>query len=63
MSNLIASNLKKKLVRTGACLNAAEAKLLLTGHYQIQYIQLADARERTFFEHFAVAILQPLLND
>ena len=63
MGNLIASNLKKKLVKAGDCLNATEAKLLLTGHYQIQYIQLTDARERTFFEHFAVAVLQPLLND
>lgn len=63
MGNLTASNLKKKLVSTGACLDAAGAKLLLTGHYQLQYIQMDDARERTFFEHFAVAILHPLFND
>lgn len=63
MGNLVASNLKKKLVSSGACTDAVSAKVLLTGHYQVQYIQMDDARERTFFEHFAVAVLQPLLND
>ena len=30
--------------------------------YEVQYIQIDDERERTFFEHFTISVLTPKFN-
>jgi hypothetical protein len=63
MGNRRASTLKRKLINNGGCVNEEAVKKYLCEKCQIQYVIIDDDKERTYLEHFAVAILKPEYND
>ncbi len=63
MGNRQVHTLKSKLIATGEFQNEDVVKQYLNDRCLIQICQLADERERSLFEHFAIAILKPKYND
>ena len=63
LGDRVASTLKRKLIRDTPCEDEADVKQFLTDNCCVQYIEIEEERERTWFEHFAVAMLRPPCND
>jgi hypothetical protein len=65
MGNLESSTLKRKLIKLGVCHDERDAKRYLRERCLVQLLtddHFGD-EARTSFEHFAVAILRPRIND
>ncbi|NIV65592.1 MAG: hypothetical protein GWN40_05395 [Nitrosopumilaceae archaeon] len=58
-----AHTLKRKLLATERFENESAVKQYLKERCLVQIFQLADEKERSFFEHFTIAILKPEYND
>jgi len=58
-----AGNLRAQLVRGGACADAEAAKQYIRDRFRVQVLVIQDDRERGFFEHFMLAVLQPRYSD
>lgn len=63
MGNRRASTLKRKLIKYGDCADEADVKSYLKSGCLMQFLVVVDETERTFFEHFAIAVLRPRYND
>jgi excinuclease UvrABC nuclease subunit len=63
MANRRASTLKDKLITRGGMRNEDAVKQFLRQECAVQYVVVADEKERIGFEHFAIAILHPQFND
>jgi len=57
------STLKNKLIKSGRFLNENEVKNHLREYCAVQFVVIEDESERLSFEHFAIAVLQPPIND
>ena len=55
--------LKGKLIRARVCLSEDEARRFLSSNCYVQFIEIDDARERSFVEHYLIAAEQPRYND
>jgi hypothetical protein len=55
-------NLRAQLVRGGECAEA-DAKEYIRQNLAVQILTISDARERTWLEHFLLAVLQPRYSD
>jgi excinuclease UvrABC nuclease subunit len=63
MGNTEASTLKRKLVKSGKYTNSEAVRAYLRQECSLQYVVLLNHKEKILFEHFAIAMLEPLLND
>jgi len=61
MGNTQAHTLKRKLVNAG--FPNEKAKQYFKNNCRIQYLEISDERQRSFFEHFTISILKPKYND
>jgi excinuclease UvrABC nuclease subunit len=57
------STLRRKLLRDGDLADEAAVSEFLARECRVQYLEIEDERERTWFEHFAIALLKPKYND
>lgn len=57
------STLRRKLIKTGRGVDAASITAFLRTSCDIQLISIPEPLERTSFEHFAISLLSPDLND
>jgi excinuclease UvrABC nuclease subunit len=63
MGNRRASTLKGKLIEHGDCADENEVKQYFKDKCLVQFLTVLGDAERTYLEHFAVAILRPRYND
>lgn len=63
--NLLTGKSGKHTLRSKLKLDFTKVEIdkLLQEGWLIQFLELHDENERTFFEHFAIAILKPSFND
>ena len=57
------STVRRKLLRDGDKADEAAVSEFLARACRVQYLEIEDERERTWFEHFAIALLKPKYND
>jgi excinuclease UvrABC nuclease subunit len=57
------STLRRKLLRGGDMADDAAVSEFLARECRVQYLEIEDERERTWFEHFAIALLRPKYNN
>ena len=57
------SILLRKMIRSGQSADEPLAKMFLKSNCLVQFLVIDDERERAWFEHFAIALLQPKYND
>ncbi len=59
----IASTLRNKLIEKGNCVDEGAVTKYLIDNCSLQFMVIEDATERSFLEHFAIAVLRPIYND
>jgi excinuclease UvrABC nuclease subunit len=57
------STLRRKLLRDSDMEEEAAVSEFLERECRVQYLEIEDEHERTWFEHFAIALLKPKYND
>ena len=57
------SILRKKLIRSGLCKDENSVTEYLFNDCLVQYLEIEDERERSFFEHFLISYQRPMYND
>lgn len=63
MGQIRSHTLKRKFIKEGKCNNQASAKLYLKNNCSLQYVGEDTDIERSFLEHYLIAVLRPYLND
>lgn len=63
MGQIRSHTLKRKFIREGKCSDQASSKLYLKNNCSLQYVDEDIDIERSFLEHYLIAVLRPYLND
>jgi hypothetical protein len=63
MGDRKASSLKRKLIKIAEFADEKAVKQYLKEKCLVQFVLIRDKAERTWFEHFSIAVLKPRIND
>ena len=61
MGNIQSHTLKHKLINAG--FTNEKVKQYLKNNCRVQYLEISDERQRSFFEYFTISILKPKYNN
>jgi hypothetical protein len=63
MGDSQAHTLRRRLIANSGFANEKAVKQYLKDKCRIQYLEISDESERSFFEHFSISVLKPKFND